>query len=93
MNQPKDDGGRDEELLLGSVQVQTASLLLVDPGHLPADVVARLLTPDADGHTPGMVLGLAGDGMYDVVSAPGVIGVVDPTATRTSRSPSSSGPT
>lgn len=77
MSQPEDGVGPDEELL-GSVQVDTASLLLVDPGHLPADVVARLLTPGADGRTPGIVLGLVGDGMYDVVSFPGGIEVADP---------------
>lgn len=96
MSHPEDAVGPDEELLLGSVHIQTASLLLVDPAHLPAGLVARLLTPDVGGRAPGMVLGLVGDGMYDVVSTPGGSRSptpTAPTATHTNPVPSTSGPT
>ncbi|MEJ5945623.1 hypothetical protein WDZ17_10000 [Pseudokineococcus basanitobsidens] len=72
------DDGLDEEVPLGAVRVETAALLLVDPAHLPSDLVTRLLTPVGGGQAPGMVVALAGDGAYDVISTPDGLGIVDP---------------
>jgi len=68
----------DDETDLGSVEVQTAALLLVDPCHLPVETVRRLLTPDERGIAPALLVGLIGDGTYDIVSTPGAVEVLDP---------------
>lgn len=69
----------DEEAVVGAVRVNTASLLLVDPGHLPAELVSRLLTErDCGRGAPGLLVSLLWDGESQVISTPDGIEVLDP---------------
>lgn len=65
----------------GSVLVDSGHLLIVDPCHLPPDLLQTLSTPNAYGYTPAVVVQTPmGDGLYEVQGRPGCLEVVDPYA-------------
>ena len=63
----------------GDVPVDSGHLLIVDPCHLPPDLVARLTRPNEHGVTLGVVVSTpSGDGFYPVVGESGALVVLDP---------------
>lgn len=65
--------------VLGEIPVDSGRVLLVDPCHLPPDLVERLTSPNPYGVTVAAVVDTpTGDGLYPVVSEPGALVVLDP---------------
>ncbi|SIR12931.1 hypothetical protein [Micromonospora avicenniae] len=64
---------------LGRVPVDSGRLLVVDPCHLPPELVARLTRPNEHGTTLAAIVGTPhGDGWYPVVGEPGALAILDP---------------
>jgi hypothetical protein len=64
---------------LGEIPVDTGRVLLVDPCHLPPDLVERLTSPNPYGVTVAAVVNTPhGDGLYPLASEPGALVLLDP---------------
>ena len=62
----------------GDVPVDSGHLLIVDPCHLPSDLVARLTRPNPHGVTAAVLVATpSGDGFYPVIGEGGALVVLD----------------
>lgn len=69
----------DEYSDLGRVLVDSGHILIVDPCHLPPELLRKLTTPNAYGVTVGTLVATpCGDGAYPVEGGPYGLAVVDP---------------
>ncbi|WP_225753969.1 hypothetical protein [Actinotalea sp. Marseille-Q4924] len=63
----------------GDVPVDSGHLLIVDPCHLPPDLVASLTRPNRHGVTAAALVATpSGDGLYPVIGERGALVVLDP---------------
>lgn len=63
----------------GDVPVDSGRLLIVDPCHLPPDLVHHLTRPNACGVTTAVLVSTpSGDGFYPVIGEGGALVVLDP---------------
>ena len=63
----------------GRVPVDSGQLLIVDPTHLPADLVRRLVRSNEFGVRVALQIDTpSGDGWYDVVGEEGALVILDP---------------
>lgn len=68
-----------EDEHLGDVPVDSGTLLIVDPCHLPPEVLEAIARPNRHGVTLATVVATPlGDGMYGVYSTPEGLVVGDP---------------
>lgn len=62
------DAEPDDVALLGVLPVDSGHVLIVDPCHLPDELVAALTSPNEHGVTVGvMAPTLVGDGLFPVI--------------------------
>jgi hypothetical protein len=63
----------------GRIPVDSGHLLIVDPAHLPADLLRRLVQPNEFGVRAALQIATpSGDGWYDVVGEEGALAILDP---------------
>lgn len=65
----------------GAIPVDTGRILLVDPTHIPDDLLRKLTTPNEFGVTVGIMVGTPdGDGAFNVTGTPCGLEIDDPCA-------------
>lgn len=61
-----------------SIPVDSAQLFIVDPCHLPHELVAALTLPNDHGVTLAALVGTGADGSYDLIGGGDVLGILVP---------------